>query len=77
MILQEYLEKLEPGTKVSLAYSNKWHTENGAKIYEAFFVGAAEDVPEEVKQETVEQNFIAFMWNTNTFILKAAAQKRK
>ena len=71
MTLQEHLSKLEPSEHVSLCNSNEWHTERGGtKCYDAFFVGAAGDVPAETLQRTVKSKFTAFMWNSTTFILE-------
>lgn len=70
MTLQEHLSKLEPSEQVALCNSNEWHITSGTNCYDAFFVGAAGDVPAETLQRTVKSIFTAFMWNSTTFILE-------
>lgn len=70
MTLQEHLEQIEPTTQISLCDSKQWHTENGSKIYDAFYVGLAKDAPTDAMQRIVIDKFTAFIWNTQTFILE-------
>lgn len=70
MTLQEQLKKIDPAATVSLCNASEYHTEDGSKCYDAFFVGEAKDAPANAMDRIVIDVFTAFLWNTTTFILE-------
>lgn len=70
MTLGEYLEQMTPDAEIGLCNESSFHYELDGKIYDAFYVGKAADVPTETLKRTVVNSFEAFMWNRKTFILQ-------
>ena len=70
MTLREHLKQVKPDAKVSLCNESSFHYDRNEKIYDAFFVGEAADVPTEALTRTVIKSFSSFMWQTESFILQ-------
>lgn len=69
MTLRERLENEDESTLISLCNESEYTYSDDRKIYSAYFNGAVQDIDEKDLNREVVSEFIAFLWNTPSFVL--------